>query len=120
MIDGLLCSPSRVFEETIPIEHLELHDEWVQRHSSPFSSIFTTLVKQSNCSLWSTISSEFLEEPDAPEKSSPSSSLRLKDLIPVLYQEGRYQGEPVTLGVGGFGRVELVHVFGVVVVFGYL
>uniref|UniRef100_A0A4W5JV48 Protein kinase cGMP-dependent 3 n=1 Tax=Hucho hucho TaxID=62062 RepID=A0A4W5JV48_9TELE len=56
----------------------------------------------------STISSTVLEEPDAPEKTSPSSSLRLKDLIPVLYQEGRYQGEPVTLGVGGFGRVELV------------
>ncbi|KAK3507005.1 hypothetical protein QTP70_035273 [Hemibagrus guttatus] len=36
------------------------------------------------------------------------SSLQLKDLIPVLYQEGRYQGSPVTLGVGGFGRVELV------------
>ncbi|XP_038824544.1 cGMP-dependent protein kinase 2-like isoform X3 [Salvelinus namaycush] len=70
-----------VFEETIPIEHLELHDD---------------------------ISSKVLEEPDAPEKTSPSSSLRLKDLIPVLYQEGRYQGEPVTLGVGGFGRVELV------------
>ncbi|CAB1340134.1 unnamed protein product [Coregonus sp. 'balchen'] len=68
-----------VFEETIPIEHLELHDD-----------------------------SKVLEEPDAPEKTSPSSSLRLKDLIPVLYQEGRYQGEPVTLGVGGFGRVELV------------
>uniref|UniRef100_H2U538 cGMP-dependent protein kinase n=1 Tax=Takifugu rubripes TaxID=31033 RepID=H2U538_TAKRU len=31
-----------------------------------------------------------------------------KDLVPVLYQEGRYQGDPVTLGVGGFGRVELV------------
>nr|XP_046148088.1 cGMP-dependent protein kinase 1-like isoform X3 [Oncorhynchus gorbuscha]XP_046148089.1 cGMP-dependent protein kinase 1-like isoform X3 [Oncorhynchus gorbuscha]XP_046148090.1 cGMP-dependent protein kinase 1-like isoform X3 [Oncorhynchus gorbuscha]XP_046148091.1 cGMP-dependent protein kinase 1-like isoform X3 [Oncorhynchus gorbuscha]XP_046148093.1 cGMP-dependent protein kinase 1-like isoform X3 [Oncorhynchus gorbuscha]XP_046148094.1 cGMP-dependent protein kinase 1-like isoform X3 [Oncorhynchu len=70
-----------VFEETIPIEHLELHDD---------------------------ISSMVLEEPDAPEKTSPSSYLRLKDLIPVLYQEGRYQGEPVTLGVGGFGRVELV------------
>ncbi|XP_064780889.1 cGMP-dependent protein kinase 1 isoform X1 [Oncorhynchus masou masou] len=70
-----------VFEETIPIEHLELHDD---------------------------ISSMALEEPDAPEKTSPSSYLRLKDLIPVLYQEGRYQGEPVTLGVGGFGRVELV------------
>ncbi|KAI4902236.1 hypothetical protein NFI96_010090 [Prochilodus magdalenae] len=36
------------------------------------------------------------------------SSLKLKDLIPVLYQEGRYQGEPITLGLGGFGRVELV------------
>ncbi|XP_035649548.1 cGMP-dependent protein kinase 1-like isoform X1 [Oncorhynchus keta] len=70
-----------VFEETIPIEHLELHDD---------------------------ISSMVLDEPDAPEKTSPSSHLRLKDLIPVLYQEGRYQGEPVTLGVGGFGRVELV------------
>lgn len=39
---------------------------------------------------------------------SPGSSLRFKDLVPVLYQEGRYQGDPVTLGVGGFGRVELV------------
>lgn len=28
----------------------------------------------------------------------------------MLYQEGRYQGDPVTLGVGGFGRVELVGV----------
>lgn len=41
---------------------------------------------------------------------SPSSPLRFKDLVPVLYQEGRYQGDPVTLGVGGFGRVELVGV----------
>lgn len=39
---------------------------------------------------------------------SPSLTLKFKDLVPVLYQEGRYQGEPVTLGVGGFGRVELV------------
>lgn len=39
---------------------------------------------------------------------SPTSTLRFKDLVPVLYQEGRYQGDPVTLGVGGFGRVELV------------
>uniref|UniRef100_G3P7B9 cGMP-dependent protein kinase n=1 Tax=Gasterosteus aculeatus aculeatus TaxID=481459 RepID=G3P7B9_GASAC len=38
----------------------------------------------------------------------PGSTLRFKDLVPVLYQEGRYQGDPVTLGVGGFGRVELV------------
>lgn len=28
----------------------------------------------------------------------------------MLYQEGRYHGDPVTLGVGGFGRVELVGV----------
>ncbi|KAM3861355.1 cGMP-dependent protein kinase 2 [Diretmus argenteus] len=68
-----------VFEETIPIEHLELFDD-----------------------------SKVLQEADAPEKSSPTSSLKFKDLVPVLYQEGRYQGEPVTLGVGGFGRVELV------------
>ncbi|TKS76386.1 cGMP-dependent protein kinase 1 [Collichthys lucidus] len=54
-----------VFEETIPIEHLELFDD-------------------------------------------PSSTLRFKDLVPVLYQEGRYQGDNVTLGVGGFGRVELM------------
>lgn len=40
--------------------------------------------------------------------SRPETSLMLKDLIPVLYQEGSYQGEPVTLGVGGFGKVELV------------
>ncbi|MGH0155831.1 UNVERIFIED_CONTAM: hypothetical protein FKN15_052546 [Acipenser sinensis] len=33
---------------------------------------------------------------------------RLEELVPVLYQEGQYQGEPVTLGVGGFGRVKLV------------
>lgn len=39
---------------------------------------------------------------------SPTSTLRFKDLVPVLYQEGRQQGDPVTLGVGGFGRVELV------------
>uniref|UniRef100_H3AQF9 Protein kinase cGMP-dependent 3 n=1 Tax=Latimeria chalumnae TaxID=7897 RepID=H3AQF9_LATCH len=32
----------------------------------------------------------------------------LEELVPVLYKEGRYSGEPVTLGVGGFGRVELV------------
>lgn len=40
--------------------------------------------------------------------SRPETSLMLKDLIPVPYQEGSYQGEPVTLGVGGFGKVELV------------
>uniref|UniRef100_A0A3P8WZ31 Protein kinase cGMP-dependent 3 n=1 Tax=Cynoglossus semilaevis TaxID=244447 RepID=A0A3P8WZ31_CYNSE len=34
--------------------------------------------------------------------------MRFKDLVPVQYQEGRYQGDPVTLGVGGFGRVELM------------
>lgn len=42
--------------------------------------------------------------------ASPSATLRFKDLVPVLYQEGRYQGDPVTLGVGGFGRVQLVRV----------
>ncbi|KAJ8356693.1 hypothetical protein SKAU_G00194870 [Synaphobranchus kaupii] len=67
-----------VFEETIPIEHLELPDD----------SVF--------------------EDRTVLEKKSHRTSLQLKDLIPVLYQEGRYQGEPVTLGVGGFGRVELV------------
>ncbi|XP_060769919.1 cGMP-dependent protein kinase 1 [Neoarius graeffei] len=67
------------FEETIPIEILELHND-----------------------------------PDLPEntqtskKDSSVSLLQLKDLVPVLYQEGRYQGSPVTLGLGGFGRVELV------------
>uniref|UniRef100_H3DG25 Protein kinase cGMP-dependent 3 n=1 Tax=Tetraodon nigroviridis TaxID=99883 RepID=H3DG25_TETNG len=76
-----------VFEETIPVEHLELFDD-----------------------------SKVLQEARAPAKSSkqfclstsPSSTLRFKDLVPVLYQEGRYQGDPVTLGVGGFGRVELM------------
>lgn len=68
-----------VFEETIPIEHLELFDD-----------------------------SKVMQEAQAPEKSSPISTLRFKDLVPVLYQEGRYQGDPVTLGVGGFGRVELM------------
>ncbi|KAM6954618.1 cGMP-dependent protein kinase 1 [Aplochiton taeniatus] len=67
-----------VFEEAIPVEHLELFDD-----------------------------SKVLEETDAPEQTSPSSSLKMKDLVPVLYQEGRFQGEAVTLGVGGFGRVEL-------------
>ncbi|XP_077596111.1 cGMP-dependent protein kinase 1 isoform X4 [Stigmatopora nigra] len=68
-----------VFEETIPVEHLELFDD-----------------------------SKMLQEARAPEKSSLGSTLRFKDLVPVLYQEGRYQGDPVTLGVGGFGRVQLV------------
>ncbi|XP_037541783.1 cGMP-dependent protein kinase 1 [Nematolebias whitei] len=68
-----------VFEETIPVEHLELFDD-----------------------------SKVMQEAQAPEKSSPSSSLRFKDLVPVCYQEGRYQGDPVTLGVGGFGRVQLM------------
>ncbi|XP_040920791.1 cGMP-dependent protein kinase 1 [Toxotes jaculatrix] len=68
-----------VFEETIPIEHLELFDD-----------------------------SKVLQEAQVPEKSSPTSTLRFKDLVPVLYQEGRYQGDPITLGVGGFGRVELM------------
>ncbi|XP_061560263.1 cGMP-dependent protein kinase 1 isoform X3 [Phycodurus eques] len=68
-----------VFEETIPVEHLELFDD-----------------------------SKMLQETHAPEKSSLSSTLRLKDLVPVVYQEGRFQGDPVTLGVGGFGRVELM------------
>ncbi|KAI7800103.1 putative cGMP-dependent protein kinase 1, partial [Triplophysa rosa] len=60
-----LSIDKEVFEETIPFESLELHDEL-------------------------------------------QTSLKLKDVIPVLYQEGRCQGDPVTLGVGGFGRVELV------------
>ncbi|XP_037101369.1 cGMP-dependent protein kinase 1 isoform X1 [Syngnathus acus] len=68
-----------VFEETIPVEHLELFDD-----------------------------SKMLQEAQAPQKSSLNTTLRLKDLVPVLYQEGRYQGDPVTLGVGGFGRVELM------------
>lgn len=68
-----------VFEETIPVEHLELFDD-----------------------------SKVMQEAQAPPKSSPSSTLRLKDLVPVVYQEGRFQGDPVTLGVGGFGRVDLM------------
>lgn len=68
-----------VFEETIPVEHLELFDD-----------------------------SKVLQEARAPAKSSPGSTLKFKDLVPVMYQEGRYQGDPVTLGVGGFGRVELM------------
>ncbi|XP_022593513.1 cGMP-dependent protein kinase 2-like [Seriola dumerili] len=68
-----------VFEETIPIEHLELFDD-----------------------------SKVLQEAHVPEKSSTTSTLRFKDLVPVLYQEGRFLGDPVTLGVGGFGRVELM------------
>ncbi|XP_062857905.1 cGMP-dependent protein kinase 2 isoform X1 [Trichomycterus rosablanca] len=69
-----------VFEETVPIESLELHDD----------------------------SPDLLDNVDTTEKVSLVSSLQLKDLIPALYQEGRYQGSPVTLGLGGFGRVELV------------
>uniref|UniRef100_A0A8C1CRY1 cGMP-dependent protein kinase n=1 Tax=Cyprinus carpio carpio TaxID=630221 RepID=A0A8C1CRY1_CYPCA len=68
-----------VFEETIPFESLELHDD-----------------------------ADLPEDDVKPEKVGPETSLKLKDLIPVLYQEGSYQGEPVTLGVGGFGKVELV------------
>ncbi|KAF5891949.1 cGMP-dependent protein kinase 1-like, partial [Clarias magur] len=67
------------FEETIPIESLELHDD-----------------------------ADLLENTHPLKKDSSVSSLQLKDLVPVLYQEGRYQGSPVTLGLGGFGRVELV------------
>ncbi|XP_029705812.1 cGMP-dependent protein kinase 2 [Takifugu rubripes] len=74
-----LSIDKEVFEETIPVEHLEVFDD-----------------------------SKVLQEAQAPPKSSPSSTLRFKDLVPVLYQEGRYQGDPVTLGVGGFGRVELM------------
>ncbi|XP_073790013.1 cGMP-dependent protein kinase 1 isoform X2 [Danio rerio] len=68
-----------VFEETIPFESLELHDD-------------------ANVS----------EIDEKPEKARPETSLKLKDLVPVLYQEGSYQGDPVTLGIGGFGKVELV------------
>ncbi|XP_043076146.1 cGMP-dependent protein kinase 1 isoform X1 [Puntigrus tetrazona] len=68
-----------VFEETIPFESLELHDD-----------------------------ADLLEDDAKPEKVGPETSLKLRDLVPVLYQEGSYQGEPVTLGVGGFGKVELV------------
>ncbi|KAI5614983.1 cGMP-dependent protein kinase 1 isoform X2 [Silurus asotus] len=67
------------FEETIPIEILELHDD-----------------------------PDLLENTQTSKKESSVSSLQLKDLVPVLYQEGRYQGNPITLGLGGFGRVELV------------
>ncbi|KAK5608129.1 hypothetical protein CRENBAI_003840 [Crenichthys baileyi] len=68
-----------VFEETIPVEHLELFDD-----------------------------SKVMQEAKAPESSSPTSTLKFKELVPVFYQEGRYQGDPVTLGVGGFGRVQLM------------
>ncbi|XP_061563156.1 cGMP-dependent protein kinase 2 [Cololabis saira] len=68
-----------VFEETIPVEHLELFDD-----------------------------SKVMQEEQVPEKTSPTTTIKLKDLVPALYQEGRYQGEPVTLGVGGFGRVQLM------------
>ncbi|CAN9507460.1 unnamed protein product [Ophioblennius macclurei] len=68
-----------VFEETIPVEHLELFDD-----------------------------SKVMQEAQTPQKSTTSSTLRFQDLVPVLYQEGRFQGDPVTLGVGGFGRVELM------------
>ncbi|XP_060739000.1 cGMP-dependent protein kinase 2 [Tachysurus vachellii] len=67
------------FEETIPVESLELHDD-----------------------------PDLQEDTSISKKHSSAYSLQLKDLIPVLYQEGRYQGSPVTLGVGGFGQVELV------------
>ncbi|XP_029966955.1 cGMP-dependent protein kinase 2 [Salarias fasciatus] len=68
-----------VFEETIPVEHLELFDD-----------------------------SKVMQEAQTPQKSTTSSTLRFQDLVPVVYQEGRFQGDPVTLGVGGFGRVELM------------
>ncbi|KAL2082189.1 hypothetical protein ACEWY4_022007 [Coilia grayii] len=73
------CIDKEVFEETIPIENLELHNEL-----------------------------KGTEPSTEPENVRSGSTLRLKDLVPVFYQEGRYQGDPVTLGVGGFGRVELV------------
>lgn len=72
------CIDKEIFEETIPVESLELHDE------------------------------QDALEPSSTPNIRPSTSLRLKDLVPVYYQEGRYNGDPVTLGVGGFGRVELV------------
>ncbi|KAI5094572.1 cGMP-dependent protein kinase 1 isoform X2, partial [Silurus meridionalis] len=53
-------------------------------------------------------SPDLLENTQTSKKESSVSSLQLKDLVPVLYQEGRYQGNPITLGLGGFGRVELV------------
>nr|XP_015194556.1 PREDICTED: cGMP-dependent protein kinase 1-like isoform X3 [Lepisosteus oculatus] len=68
-----------VFEETIPIKNIELPDD---------------------C--------EVFENIMLPERKRLGATLQLQDLIPVLYQEGRFHGEPVTLGVGGFGRVELV------------
>ncbi|XP_011490241.1 cGMP-dependent protein kinase 2 isoform X1 [Oryzias latipes] len=74
-----LSIDKEVFEETIPVEYLELFDD-----------------------------SKVMQEAETPAKSLPSSTLRFKDLVPVLYQEGRFQGDPVTLGVGGFGRVELM------------
>ncbi|CAL8394141.1 unnamed protein product [Gadus morhua 'NCC'] len=74
-----LSIDKEVFEETIPVEHLELFDD-----------------------------TKVLQEAETPENHSLHTSLKFKDLVPALYQEGRYQGEAVTLGVGGFGRVSLV------------
>ncbi|CAL8394173.1 unnamed protein product [Arctogadus glacialis] len=74
-----LSIDKEVFEETIPVEHLELFDD-----------------------------TKVLQEAETPEDHSLHTSLKFKDLVPTLYQEGRYQGEAVTLGVGGFGRVSLV------------
>ncbi|MGH0144655.1 UNVERIFIED_CONTAM: hypothetical protein FKN15_003985 [Acipenser sinensis] len=58
-----------------------------------------------------TIPFENIELPDDgvfTNNSRVCTPSRLEELVPVLYQEGQYQGEPVTLGVGGFGRVKLV------------
>ncbi|XP_033872880.1 cGMP-dependent protein kinase 1 [Acipenser ruthenus] len=76
-----------VFEETIPFENIELPDDY---------DIFDKAL------LAYTKSGVFTNN------SRVCIPSRLEELVPVLYQEGQYQGEPVTLGVGGFGRVKLV------------
>ncbi|XP_039604368.1 cGMP-dependent protein kinase 1 [Polypterus senegalus] len=77
-----------VFEETIPIESIELPEDCDLFEKSSLSEKKSCIFSSHNSRL--------------------HASLKLKDLVPVLYQDGKYQGSPVTLGVGGFGRVELM------------
>ncbi|XP_074845264.1 cGMP-dependent protein kinase 2-like [Carettochelys insculpta] len=44
------------------------------------------------------------------EAALAPAPLTLQDLAAVCYEDGQYQGLPVILGTGGFGRVELVRV----------
>ncbi|KAF7235867.1 cGMP-dependent protein kinase 1 [Varanus komodoensis] len=54
------------------------------------------------------------EAPQLPEArrgsllEGPPTPPLLQDLLPVCYEEGEQQGQPVVLGTGGFGTVELV------------